>query len=261
MKRFFSDIKKYFKYTIYAAKAELKSEVAGSYLGWLWWFLEPLCFMLVYAFMVVTIFKTSEKYMLAFVFIGNTIWTFFNKSITSSVKLISTNKAIVTKVYIPKYILVLVKMVVNFIKLLISFILVVGVMAIYKVPFSFTVFEILPILIVLFLFTFGSCVILSHFGVFVEDLSNVINILLRLVFYFSGIFYSVSKRIPSPYGKILSKGNPAAFIIEQSRNVLLYGKNLNFKFLTIWFIISIITCIIGIRIIYKNENNYVKVMS
>ena len=80
MKRFFNDIKKYYKYTIYATKAELNSEVAGSYLGWLWWFLEPLCFMLVYAFMVVVIFNTSEQYMLAFVFIGNTIWTFFNKA-------------------------------------------------------------------------------------------------------------------------------------------------------------------------------------
>ena len=31
MKRFFNNIKKYFKYSIYSAKAELKSEVADSY--------------------------------------------------------------------------------------------------------------------------------------------------------------------------------------------------------------------------------------
>ena len=31
--------------------------------------------------MVVAIFNASEKYMLAFVFIGNTVWTFFNKSL------------------------------------------------------------------------------------------------------------------------------------------------------------------------------------
>ena len=59
MKRFINDIKRYYKYSIYSAKAELKSEVAGSYLGWLWWFLEPLCFMFVYAFLVLAVFKTS----------------------------------------------------------------------------------------------------------------------------------------------------------------------------------------------------------
>ena len=261
MKRFISDIKKYYKYTIYAAKAELKSEVAGSHLGWIWWFLEPLCFMLVYAFMVVFVFNASEKYMLAFVFIGNTIWTFFNKSLSSSVKLISSNKNIVTKVYIPKFILVMVKMFVNFFKLLVSLLIVAGLMAIYKVPLSLTMIQMIPILVVLFLFTFGTCMILSHFGVFVEDLANVINILLKLVFYFSGIFYSVAKRIPAPYGKILAKVNPAAFFIEESRAALLYGQNMNWIVLGIWFVISIVLCIIGVRNIYKNENNYVKVMS
>ena len=61
MKRFIDDIKKYYKYTVYAAKAELKSEVAGSYLGWMWWFLEPFCFMLVYAFMVVAVLAIGSK--------------------------------------------------------------------------------------------------------------------------------------------------------------------------------------------------------
>jgi len=261
MERFINDIKKYYKYTIYAAKAELNSEVAGSYLGWLWWFLEPLCFMLVYAFMVITVFNASEQYMLAFVFIGNTVWTFFNKSLTSSVKLISSNKNIVTKVYIPKFILVLVKMFVNFFKLLVSLLIVAGLMAVYQVPLSITMIEMIPLLIVLFLLTFGICLILSHFGVFIEDLANVISILLKLVFYFSGIFYSVSKRIPAPFGKIMAKINPAAFVIEESRKVLLYGQNMDWGFCAIWFGISIIICIIGIRTIYKNENNYVKVMS
>jgi len=261
MERFINDIKKYYKYTIYAAKAELNSEVAGSYLGWLWWFLEPLCFMLVYAFMVITVFNASEQYMLAFVFIGNTVWTFFNKSLTSSVKLISSNKNIVTKVYIPKFILVLVKMFVNFFKLLVSLLIVAGLMAVYQVPLSITMIEMIPLLIVLFLLTFGICLILSHFGVFIEDLANVISILLKLVFYFSGIFYSVSKRIPAPFGKIMAKINPAAFVIEESRKVLLYGQNMDWGFCAIWFGISIIICIIGIRTIYKNENSYVKVMS
>jgi len=261
MKRFINDIKRYYKYSIYSAKAELKSEVAGSYLGWLWWFLEPLCFMFVYAFLVLAVFKTSEQYMLAFVFIGNTIWTFFDKSLKSSVKLISSNKAIVTKVYIPKFILVLVKMCVNFFKLLVSLLIVAGLMAAYQVPLSLTMIQMIPILVLVFLFTFGVCVIFSHFGVFVEDLSNVINILLKLLFYFSGIFYSVAKRIPAPYGNIMATLNPVAFFIEETRKILLYGINMNFSIYAIWLAISIALCVIGVKLIYKNENSYVKVMS
>ena len=40
MKKFIYNLKKYFKYAVYSAKAELKSEVADSYLNWLWWIIE-----------------------------------------------------------------------------------------------------------------------------------------------------------------------------------------------------------------------------
>ena len=49
MVRFWNDLKKHNGYALYAAKAELKTEVASSYLNWIWWILEPLCFMMIYA--------------------------------------------------------------------------------------------------------------------------------------------------------------------------------------------------------------------
>ena len=62
MKRFINNMKKYWNYSIYAAKSELKSEVANSYLNWLWWILDPISFMVIYTFMVQIVFKTSEPY-------------------------------------------------------------------------------------------------------------------------------------------------------------------------------------------------------
>ncbi|MBQ9011110.1 MAG: polysaccharide ABC transporter, partial [Bacilli bacterium] len=70
MKKFIKNIKKYFKYTIRMAKSELKSEVAGSRLNWLWWVIEPLCFMVVYTFVFTVVFTAVEEYFDAFLFIG-----------------------------------------------------------------------------------------------------------------------------------------------------------------------------------------------
>ena len=42
MNHFIDDMKKYYSYAKYSAKAELKAEVAGSYLNWVWWILEPM---------------------------------------------------------------------------------------------------------------------------------------------------------------------------------------------------------------------------
>ena len=57
MKKFINNIKKYKGYMLYATKATLKSEVAGSRLNWLWWILDPFLFMLVYTFVAEIVFR------------------------------------------------------------------------------------------------------------------------------------------------------------------------------------------------------------
>ena len=61
MKRFLKNVKKYWSYSLCAAKAELKAEVANSYLNWLWWILDPLSFMIIYTFMVKIVFNVVNK--------------------------------------------------------------------------------------------------------------------------------------------------------------------------------------------------------
>ena len=107
MKRFIRDIKKYFGFSVVSAKAQLKSEVANSYLNWLWWILDPICFMLIYTFIFGYVFKAKEPYFPIFIFIGLSMWDFFNRMINQSVRIVKTNKPIVSKVYLPKYIVVL----------------------------------------------------------------------------------------------------------------------------------------------------------
>ena len=148
-KRFRDDMKKYWKYAIYSSKAQLKAEVANSYLNWLWWILDPLCFMLIYVFMFGYVFKSKEQYFAIFVFIGITLWDFFNKSLLQSVKVIKANKPIVSKVYIPKFILLVIRICVNGFKMCISLLIIVAMLAIWRVPLTLNILYVIPILITL----------------------------------------------------------------------------------------------------------------
>lgn len=260
MKRFFNDLKKYYRYIKYSTKAGLKAEVANSHLSWMWWFLDPIFFMIIYTFIAEVVFRKSEPYFPVYVFIGLTVWNFFSKTMSGSVKLIKGHKSILTRVYLPKWVLSVEKMGNLFFKMVISFALVVILMLIFQVPFSFQILHIIPITIVLIIVTFGLSTILLHFGVFMEDLSNIVTIVLKLVFYLSGIFYNVYTRVPEPYNKILLRGNPAAFLIEQSRKVLLYQQVPDYLWLAIWLGIGLLLCIIGVATIYKYENSYAKVI-
>ena len=101
------DVKKYRYYIVYSAKSTLKAEVAGSRLSWLWWILDPLLFMLVYMFISAVVFGKSEEYFPIFVFIGVSVWNFFNKCISQSVMIVKANISVVSRVYLPKYLLLI----------------------------------------------------------------------------------------------------------------------------------------------------------
>jgi len=271
MGRFLKDFKKFFNYVVFSSKAELKSEVADSFLSWLWWFLDPLLYMFVYSFIAVVVFKSGVPYFPVFVFLGLNTWTFFSKTVKSCVKLVSNKKMIVTKVYIPKYMFVFEKIGVYGFKMVVSNLLVVFTMIGYKVPLTWRVIWIVPITLVLIMVTFGISTIVMHFGVFVEDLLNVITVILQLGFYLSGIFYSITPivsktagmipgKVPEPYDQLLVKLNPLAMLITDLRRVLLYGCDPHWVMLIIWFFAGSVLSMIGVTIIYKFENSYVKVI-
>ena len=144
--------------------------------------------------------------------------------------------------------------------MLVSWGLIVIMMIIYRVPVTWNVLYMIPIMVVLVLTTFGLSCIVLHFGVFIDDLFNVTQVVLRLIFYMSGIFYSIGDRLEDPYKSILLNCNPISMLIESSRNCLLYSATPYRKMILFWGIVSVLLSVIGVRIIYKYENSYVKVM-
>ena len=178
---------------MYQAKAELKAEVANSYLNWIWWILDPLFFMIIYSFVVQVVFGNSQIYFPVFVFTALTCWDFFNRMISGSVKLVVNNRTVVTKVYIPKYILLLSKSFTYLFKYFISFVLLLILMLFFKVPFTWSMLWAIPITFVLYVVSFGIASILMHFGVYVDDLANVTNIVLRFLFIYQVYFMTSSQ--------------------------------------------------------------------
>jgi teichoic acid transport system permease protein len=259
---FWQNIRRYFPYAVRSAKAELKSEVADSYLNWLWWIIEPFAFMLVYVFIFNYVFKNNTPYFASFVFIGQTLWGFFNRMVNGSCKLIMNNRGLVSKVYVPKYILLLSKSFVYLFKMAISLGLTFVIMAVQGVPLIWTFVFIIPIILTLYIVSFGISIILMHCGVFLNDLSNLVAIGMNLLFYLSGIFYNIRERLGEKtlLTKTLLHANPVAYCMDAMRMSLLEARIPSIKWIGIWLIIGITITIIGIRVIHKNENTYAKVI-
>lgn len=260
MRRIIEDIKKYFKYVMYATRAQLKSEVANSRLNWIWWILEPFCFMLVYAFVFGVIFNASEPHQGLFIFVGLSVWQFFNKVIKRSVVLIKRNRQIIGKVYLPKYMLLIQEELVNGFKMMICLLISAVMIVFYRVGFTLQIIWLLPVLLLLIMFSFGVGCFLMNYGVYLEDLSNIADIVLRLMMYFVGVFYSIPKRVPAPFNEYIVRWNPLAFIVDCVRRILIYHTPLDYVTLCFWMVVSVVLAYAGIQMIYKNENSYIKVI-
>lgn len=259
-KRFVRDFRKYWEYMVFAAKADLNAEVANSYLNRLWWLLEPLFSMLVYVVVFGRLMGRSIDNYATFVFSSLLMWNYFTKTINYSVKLVRNNRDIVTKVYVPKFVLLVCNMMLNLFKLAFSLIILIPMLFIFKVSIGINIFWVLPAYVIMILISFGAGMILLHYGVYIDDLSYAVGILLQMMMFLSGTFYDVMTTLSFPLNTIMISMNPMAMLIDTMRNGLLYNTATNLPLLAIWFVISLILCYIGIHIVYKNENAYVKVV-
>ncbi len=260
MKRFINDFKKYIPYVRYSAKSTLKSEVAGSYLSWIWWILDPLLFMLVYTFIVQVVFRKAVPHFHIFVFIGLNVWKLFNSVVLQSTGLIRQAKGILSKIYIPKFAMLFSKIMVATYKMIIAFSLVFIMCVFERVPLTIHVLWCIPLLLLLMYLSFGISLIMMHIGVYLKDLHNIMTVGLRLVYYMSGIFYDLDKNVPAPYNKIILGVNPVAYIIQGIRNVILYQSAPNELIYLMWSVVGTIFIFIGVSITYRYENTYIKVV-
>lgn len=260
IKRFWMDTAHYWQYMTFAATADLRAEVANSYLNRLWWLLEPLFNMLVYVIVFGRIMGRSVENYATFVFSALLMWTFFNKTVNYSVKCVRNNRDIITKVYVPKHILLISNMILNMYKLIFSLIVLVPMLVIFKVNVGFCGFWLISAYILMILFSFGAGMILLHFGVYVDDLAYAVNILLQMTMFLSGIFYDVITSLPKPLNTMMLTLNPVSLFVDTMRNALLDNYVSNVPLLAIWIVLSMELCYIGVHIVYKNENGYVKVV-
>lgn len=257
---FFESVINYWNYMTYAASTDLKAEVANSYLNRLWWLLEPFLNMIVYVVVFGNVLGNNIMNYATFVFSALLMWNFFQKNLLYSVKLVRNNKDILTKIYVPKFVILISYMILNTYKLAFSAIVLVGMMLIFHIQISFSLLWMIPTYIVLFLLTFGLGMILLHFGVYVDDLAYAVGILINMFMFLSGIFYDVMGTLPYPLNAIMICLNPVAMLVDTMRDALLYSTVSNVPLVIMWLVLSCILCYLGIDIVYKSENSYVKVV-
>lgn len=232
------------------SKREIGSKYKGSFIGLLWSFINPVLMMVIYTFVFSVVFKirwgggvdSKGEFALA-LFIGLIIFGLFSECINRAPYLIINNVNYVKKVVfaietlpVVSLCTALFQMVINLIVWLLFYLAIVGVPTVH-------VFW-LPVIIAPFLMlVLGVTWFLSALGVYLKDIAQVVGVVTMILMYLSPIFYPISM-LPDSY-QVFMQLSPLTYIIEQSRDCMMLGKNIEWASWGVYTLVSFVVMLLG----------------
>ena len=200
---------------------DFRTKYKRSVLGIFWSFLNPLFMMLVQYFVFSTIFKSDIPNFAAYLIVGTVMFNFFNEACGMALGSIVGNASLITKVYMPKYIYPLTRVMSSMVNLVISLIPLLIVCIITGVEFHRSAVLALFFLICLTVFSLGLGLLLSAAMVFFRDTQFLWGVLSMMWMYATPIFYPETI-LPEEF-KFVLQVNPLYHFLKNTRLCILSG--------------------------------------
>ena len=212
------------------SKREVVGRYRGSVMGIAWSFFNPVLMLTIYTFVFSVVFKArwgisggeSKSEFAVILFAGMIIHGLFAECVNRAPGLILSNVNYVKKVIFPLEILPWVALGSALFHSFVSIVVLLGAYLILNAHIPWTAI-LFPLLILpLILVTMGFAWFLAAMGVFLRDVGQTTGILTTVMLFLSPVFYPLSN-LPEVYRNLLLI-NPLTFIIQQAREVLIWGR-------------------------------------
>lgn len=234
---------------------DFKTKYKRSVLGYLWSFLNPLLTMIVQYIVFSTIFRSDIKNFPVYLLSGIILFNFFSDAVGQGLSAIVNNTALITKVYVPKYIYPITKVVSCSINLMISIIPLLLVALLTGAPITKALL-LLPFGIVcLIVFCIGLSLALCSAMVFFRDTQYLWGIVSLAWMYATPLFYP-ENIIPEQY-KLIQKLNPMYYIIKFVRTLMIEGVSPEPSLYLYCAIFSLGMLAVGAVVFKKTQNRFV----
>lgn len=246
-------------------KREVIGRYRGSIMGLLWSFFNPVLMLTVYTFVFSVVFKarwaggTDSKTEFALVlFAGLMVYNLFAECINRAPALVLGNVNYVKKVVFPLEIFPVVAMGSATFHFLISlFVWLIFYLIFFGIPQA-TLLLFPLVLIPFFLLILGLSWFLASLGVYLRDVSQIIGVMTSALMFLSPIFYPITA-LPEEY-HLLMQISPLTFIIEQTRDVMIWGKGLDWNGWAIYMLLATATSWLGFAWFQKTRKGFADVL-
>ena len=249
---------------------DFKTKFAGSYLGIIWAFVQPVITILVYWFVfekgmtpaaIRDAAGTEVPYVL-WLIAGMVPWFFFSDALSGGTRALLDYSYLVKKVVFKIDILPIVKIVSAVFVHLFFLAFAVLLYTLYGYYPDVYTLQVLYYSICLFVLVMGISYLTSAVVVFFRDLNQVINIVLQVGVWVTPIMWNIDTMDISPVLKNLLKLNPLYYIVQGYRDAFI-GKVAFFERweLTIYFwVVTIVFVVLGTHVFKKLRMHFADVL-
>ncbi|SDA46797.1 MULTISPECIES: ABC transporter permease [unclassified Janthinobacterium] len=248
-------------------KRDVVGRYQGSAMGLAWSFFNPVLLLLVYTFVFSEIFKSrwggmngseSKTQFALLLFVGMIVLNLFSEVLNRAPGLILSNVNYVKKVVFPIEIMPIVTMGATLFHGLVSICVLLAAFALFNGYLPWTIVFLPVVLLPLVVLTTGLAWILASLGVFLRDVGQTIIILTTLMMFLAPVFYPVTA-VPEAFrGYIMA--NPLTFIIEQARDVLIWGKMPSWPGLGLYMAVAVVIAWAGFAWFQKTRKGFADVL-
>lgn len=234
---------------------DFKTKYKRSVLGMFWSFLNPLLMMMVQYFVFSTIFQNDIPNYASYLLIGIVCFNFFSEACNMSLYSILGNANLITKVYMPKYIYPVTRVLSSVINLAISLIPLLIVCLLTGVHFEKSALLALFFLVCLILFSLGISLFLSAAMVFFRDTQFLWSVFSTVWMYATAIFYPETI-IPEKFRFVLQL-NPLYHFIKNVRICILSGVSPEPAVYGKCLLVALVALIIGALVFKRSQDKFI----
>ncbi len=245
---------------------EVVGRYKGSVMGLLWSFITPVLMLVVYTFVFSVVFKAkwgvggeeSQTTFAVVLFVGLIVHGLLAEVLNRAPGLILSNVNYVKKVVFPLEILPVISLMAALFHSVTSLTVLLYAMVAINGYLPWTIVFIPMVLLPFATLILGFAWILASLGVFIRDIGQAMGIVTTVMLFMSTVFFPLSA-MPEKYHPFIL-ANPLTFIIEQARQVLIFGHQPNWLGLGIYMLIAIFTVWIGFGWFQKTRKGFADVL-
>ena len=247
------------------SRREVSGRYKGSMLGIFWSFVNPLLMLSVYTLFFSVILKVrwgaqpqSKSEFAVLLFVGLIMHGFIAECVNRAPGLITGNVNYVKKVVFPVAILPVVAAGSALFHWAISLTVLLLALVVlgHNVPPTFPLIAL--VIVPLVLYALGISWMLASLGVYLRDVSQVVGVFTQVLLFVSPVFFPITN-IPEEYRPLFT-ANPLTTIIEQAREVAIFGNAPDLQAIGLQVLIGMVVCVCGYLFFRRTRRGFADVL-